>query len=81
MQWRANPFFGDKREILGALYKMLLFNNASGNQYFFEILRTSLTVQNSKNVVKNECLEKHLRMENSIIFERKEVYKVSCVKY
>ena len=59
---------------------MLLFNNASGNQYFFEILRTSLTVQNSKNVVKNECLEKHLRMENSIIFERKEVYKVSCVK-
>ena len=60
---------------------MLLFNNASGNQYFFEILRTSLTVQNSKNVVKNECLEKHLRMENSIIFERKEVYKVSCVKY
>ena len=58
MQWRANPFFGDKREILGALYKMLLFNNASGNQYFFEILRTSLTVKNSKNVVKSECLEK-----------------------
>lgn len=60
---------------------MFLFNNAPGNQYFFEILPTSLTVKNSKNVVKNECLEKHLGMENSIIFERKEVYKVSCVKY
>ena len=39
---------------------MLFFNDALGSQYFFEILHTSFAVKNSKNVVKNECLEKPL---------------------
>ena len=47
-----------------------------GSQYLFEMLQTSLTVKNKKNVVKNGCLEKRLRwmflktcaMESTVFF-------------
>ena len=39
-----------------------------GSQYLLKILRTSLTVKNSENVVKTGCFEKRLRRRSPNFF-------------
>ena len=51
-----------------------------GVWYLFEILHTSSTLKNSKDVLKSGCFEKRLRWRAPIFFQMKEWYKVSCVK-
>ena len=42
----------------------------SGSQYLFEILKTSLTVKNSGNMVKSGCFERTLRWRAPILFRK-----------
>ena len=50
------------------------------SQEIFEILQTSLTVENIENVVKMDISEKMFAMESAIFFKMKDGCKVSCVK-
>ena len=69
--------FGDEGGVWDVSSKNIFLADLSGSQYLFQILETSLTVQNSENVVKSGCFEKGLRW---IFFKMKEGYKFSCVE-
>ena len=51
----ANFFPKRWRDIKSLLQKYLCFGILLGGRYLFEILHTSSTVKNSKNVLKNGC--------------------------
>ena len=64
MQTRITPntdsFYAVEEAVLGILCKNILLADLLGSQYLFEVLKASLTVKISENVVKSECFEKHL---------------------
>ena len=48
-------FYWNGGAVSGVSCKNIFVADLLGSQYLFEILQTSLTVKNSKNVVKNGC--------------------------
>ena len=64
----------------GVLFKNILLAGLLGSQYLLEILQSSLSVKYNENGVKSGWFQKLLGWRAPFFSERKEGYKVSCVK-